>query len=376
MPASSLSIKTEGVRESDSGDVKNQRINSRVKMDLWSGSMMDSFMPTITRRNFLGSLTLGTIYPDVERTIASELQAADWEKLDSSAIRWSIAKKSLVAGLDHLDFWSKPFLAMRCADKFSSEIGLCALFNDETDELTTKPGRILTDWNSLTNERAYLNDRFCIERGTGIKALKEFLKAEVDGNAKTGSARTTALIALASQWATGSGPDWGDILSAFRGCYDRLIGHYHIDQRGFHHWKNSMIEGMRLTRPALSDFSQARLCNATRLFSRAKALSKTMCIYRRGLRLKSWQENYCSALRRCCWTTRSLVRSYRCALQTSRRKASASRTWPTVAPADLLRQRELTFSSFGKPILRPLIIGLSQGKRISLRIEGRSQGRI
>ena len=110
---------------------------------------MGSFMPPMTRRNFLGSLTLGTIYPDVERTVASELQAADWEKLDSSAIRWSIAKKSLVAGLDHVDFWSKPFLATRYADKLPSEIGLCALFEGETDELTTKPRRMLADSNSL-----------------------------------------------------------------------------------------------------------------------------------------------------------------------------------------------------------------------------------
>ena len=107
---------------------------------------MGSFMPPMTRRNFLGSLTLGTIYPDVERTVASELQAADWEKLDSSAIRWSIAKKSLVAGLDHVDFWSKPFLATRYADKLPSEIGLCALFEGETDELTTKPRRMLADF--------------------------------------------------------------------------------------------------------------------------------------------------------------------------------------------------------------------------------------
>jgi hypothetical protein len=38
--------------------------------------------------------------------------------------------------------------------------------------------------------------------------------------------------------------------------------------------------------------------------------------------------------------------------------AGASRTYATIQPADLLRQRELVFSSFGKPIPRPLVVGL------------------
>ena len=43
--------------------------------------------------------------------------------------------------------------------------------------------------------------------------------------------------------------------------------------------------------------------------------------------------------------------------------AGASKTYPTVGLADLVRQRELTFNSFGKPILRPLIIGLGLDER-------------
>ena len=43
--------------------------------------------------------------------------------------------------------------------------------------------------------------------------------------------------------------------------------------------------------------------------------------------------------------------------------AGASKTFPEVQSADLLRQRELTFSSFGKPVLHPLIIGLGLDER-------------
>ena len=43
--------------------------------------------------------------------------------------------------------------------------------------------------------------------------------------------------------------------------------------------------------------------------------------------------------------------------------AGASKTFPQVHSGDLVRQRELTFSSFGKPVLHPLIIGLELDER-------------
>ena len=200
-------------------------------------------MNILTRRGFLGSLAFGSIYPNVEQFPASQLQAMGGEA-HPSKILWSIAKRNLVAHLDHVDFWSKPRCAIKYADQLPSEIGRGALFYGEAAEVPAKSALTRVDSMSLEKEYASLNERFSFQHGTGIKTLTELLRARVDANAKSSRVATTALIALDSQWSTRSGPDWTEILSVFRGCYDRLIGHYHINERGFHHWKNWMKEGV------------------------------------------------------------------------------------------------------------------------------------
>ena len=79
-------------------------------------------MDIITRRSFLGSLALGSIYPNVEEAAGSQLQAAEG-RAHPSDIHWSIAKQSSVAKLNRVDFWSKPLGGIRYADELPSEIG-------------------------------------------------------------------------------------------------------------------------------------------------------------------------------------------------------------------------------------------------------------
>src|SRR5438128_11500270 len=102
MPASNLSMKMEEVRGSDSGDVKSKGINSRVKMNTLFREITMGFMPPMSRRSFLGSLTFGSIYPNVERAAGSQLEAAEG-RAHTNDIRWSIAKQSSVAKLNHVD---------------------------------------------------------------------------------------------------------------------------------------------------------------------------------------------------------------------------------------------------------------------------------
>ena len=186
-------------------------------------------MDIITRRSFLGSLALGSIYPNVEEAAGSQLQAAE-RRAHPSDIHWSIAKQSSVAKLNRVDFWSKPLGGIRYADELPSEIRHGALFYGETGQPLASP--VLTPANS--------SDPVILHRGTGISTLAELLLTEVSVIAKSTRIKPTALIALDSRWPGRTGPDWADILPVFRKCYDRLIGHYHINQRGFHHWKTSL----------------------------------------------------------------------------------------------------------------------------------------
>ena len=79
-------------------------------------------MDIITRRSFLGSLALGSIYPNVEQAAGAQLEAAEG-RAHTNDIRWSIAKQSSVAKLNRVDFWSKPLGGIRYADELPSEIG-------------------------------------------------------------------------------------------------------------------------------------------------------------------------------------------------------------------------------------------------------------
>jgi hypothetical protein len=226
---------------------------------------------------------------------------------------------------------------------------------------------MLADSNSLTNERAFLRDRFCVQRGTGIKALKELLEAEVDGNAKSGPARTTALIALDSRWSTRPGPDWADILPAYRSCYDRLIGHYHITQRGFLHWKTSLTacapDASRFERFFTNAASQCDLVvftsqslleNDVHLSARASTESLVGELMQRFAQVLCDEKLVQQIIPISKKSGKGANQPHMLALSS----AGASSQFPTIQASDLLRQRELVFSSFGKPILSPRIIGL------------------
>ena len=317
-------------------------------------------MDIITRRSFLGSLALGSIYPTVEQAAGSQLQAAE-RRAHTSDTHWSIAKQSSVAKLNRIDFWSKPLGGIRYADELPSEIRRGALFYGETGQPLARP--VLTPANS--------SDPVILHRGTGVSTLAELLVTEVSVIAKSSRIKPTALIALDSRWSGRTGPDWADILPVFRKCYDRLIGHYHINQRGFHHWKNSMIEGAP-DAPCFERFftSAALQCDAV-VFTSQSLIENDVHLSARdsteilaGELLQRFAQvllddevaREIAPMR----TTNCAPKYPRCYALGS---AGASKTYPTVGLADLLRQRELTFSSFGKPVLRPLIIGLGLDER-------------
>ena len=93
-------------------------------------------MNIITRRSFLGSLAVGSIYTNAEQIEASQLQAAEWEK--DKEICWSIDRQNLLTHLDHVDFWSRPICPMRYAAQLPSEVGRGTLFYGESGKLQSK----------------------------------------------------------------------------------------------------------------------------------------------------------------------------------------------------------------------------------------------
>src|SRR5262249_14637043 len=156
-------------------------------------------------------------------------------------ILWSIARQHARSDSAHVDFWSKLLCEVAYADQLPLAIGRGSLmFNRGTIDFQANSRPTHFDSSLKDKYNRLLSDRLCFRSGPGINSLTDLLRPKMDVNVKSSRTKTTALIALDSQWPTAKGPDWTDLLPTFRGCYDRLIGHYHINQRGFHHWKNVM----------------------------------------------------------------------------------------------------------------------------------------
>src|SRR4029077_13821006 len=80
-------------------------------------------MNIITRRSFLGSLALGSIYTNVEQPSALQLQGTEEEKEQTGEILWSIARQHPRSDSAHVDFWRKPLCEVAYADQLPLAIG-------------------------------------------------------------------------------------------------------------------------------------------------------------------------------------------------------------------------------------------------------------
>ena len=300
---------------------------------------------------------------NVEHSSALQLQGTEANQEQIGEIFWTIARQHPRSDWAHVDFWSKPLCECAYTAQLPLTIGRGTLMFGTIDNQAN--ARLSHCDSSLREKHNKLfSNRLCFQSGAGINSLTELLRTRVNVNVKSSRARTTALIALDSRWSTSTlaGLDWAEILPAFRGCYDQVIGHYHINQRGFHHWKNWMKEGPfnassfeRFFTSAASQCdavvitSQSLIENDMHLPARASTESLVGELMQRFSQVLFDDE-----------ITRDVVPTGQANCEPKQPRiyalgsAGASRTYPAVELAGLLRQREVTFSSFGKPVRRAL----------------------
>jgi len=308
-------------------------------------------MNTITRRSVLGSLALGSIYANFEQIKASQPNAAQWEK--DKEIRFSFARQNALTKSAHVDFWSRPICPISYANQLPSELGRGMLFYGQRGQLQSKEPADLMSLQTLT----------------------ECLRTRVSGNGQAAHVKTTALIALDSEWPSRFGPDWADILPALRGCYDRLIGHYHIPQRGFYHWKISMTKAA----PDVSKFERfftnaASQCDAV-VFTSQSLMENDVHLPARAsteqllgeLMQRFSQVLFQDQIAGHVISTGNIKCQPKSPRMYALGSAGACKIFAHVYSGDLARQRELTFGSFGKPVRRPLVIGLGLDERSAER---------
>jgi len=205
-------------------------------------------MATIQRRHLLSSLAATTVCagvaPRIDSARATGLLNAERSDNGHDGCRaaWFIAREDCETVGDHVvEFWTKPFCDIRHADYLPraivrgvlwynyAEYPYCMRKPEVLDYIDSVFRQDRSDW--LNNPRQFAEHSG--ETGNLSSPLLSLL-AETNPNKR---GLRVALIALHSQSLCPMEPDWADMLPALRRCYDRVIGHFHLERRGFRQWK-------------------------------------------------------------------------------------------------------------------------------------------
>lgn len=326
-------------------------------------------MSIINRRGFLQSLAASPFFAS---DVRSQSLPSDEGIAERHNGRWFIARQDCGPSADYaVDFWSTPSCQVDYANHLPSEIvrGLVWYDSKAGDEQEPRDHASL-----VANEKfSWLNSPCQFSTAEGRSALSQALP-NVFGR-KSGP--RTALLALDSSFATATDPAWAEMIPSFRRHYDRIIGHFHMTQRGFHDWQTALTGQPQ----GVSRFEQ--------LFTNAAVQCDAIVLTAQSLAENdgslpasaSTQELVAELMRR---FGRVLLDHEIVAHIVPIDSAIADRTMHpryfvvgsmgafvpslSVQEVSLARQRELVFCGFGKPVLRPLLIGLDLNEDTAQKI--------
>jgi hypothetical protein len=191
---------------------------------------------TIDRRHLLGSLAAAAVCPSGASTAlaaAPTLQARVNHQARQSSERWFLARESRNQQSDHaVDFWERPFSDIAYAKHLPPEIIRGAMWYDAYDEPNCRAPETISQsfdqyrFNWAENYQRYAAFSNSLENLSS--ALQSLTK-----NDSSNSTKRTALLSLDSiSPSPMREPSWSEVLPAFRSCYDHIIGHFHLSQRG------------------------------------------------------------------------------------------------------------------------------------------------
>jgi hypothetical protein len=343
-------------------------------------------MKIINRRRFLGSLAASTACGEIALTESFRPNEQGGAKQPNNKNgSWFLMKQNREPpGVHVVDFWSKPVSDIEYASKLPSGIVRGSLWYDSEPctDLTVAVDLNYVD-SILEQERSvWLTDRcLVIQRRNKIENFPELLLSALGEKVPGARGRRTALIALDSLGPATADLDWADMLPAFRRCYHRVIGHFRIERRGFHHWEQ-WLSNPRFDVSYFERFftKTATQCDAVILTSQSLAENDV------HLPARASTESLIGELtRRFGQVLLDDVLAEIAPIGASPGPASqprifalgsagASATAPRLEETDLLRQRELVFSSFGRPITCPLLIATQADEGCAESIRNQIKG--
>jgi len=223
-----------------------------------------------------------------------------------------------------IDFWARPFSDIAHAQYLPSDVARGAMWYDTFENPDDRMPKGIDQ--SFQNYRFDWPDR---PRGyaacsDGVAALSSALHSLIERDRSHSTARA-AFISLDS-FGPLREPTWAEVLPAFRSCYDHIVGHFHLPQRGLRQWRSFLN----------AHFEEGYF---QEYFANAAAQCDAVILTSSGL---------CESDVRCCprASTEELVgelmRDFGCALLTP---AILERIVGATAPADLRKPRLFALAS-------------------------------
>ena len=326
-------------------------------------------MKTIDRRTFLGSLAFSGIHASTAApTHTAQSDTGSHQHKPEKDLVWTVVQHHPKPSND-IHFWSMPTCTVPYGSELDPRVTRGTLFlHYEGEDLDSHSSLKYVD-ALLGQDRASWMARNCSCRGSISDALSLVL-----GDSKL-SENATALVALDSRGVGGEEVAWHDILPALRRHYPRIIGHFHIPDRGFHHWKTRLSQNNKEAFSGLFTRAASQ-CDAV-IFTSQSLLENDTYLPARGstdMLVAELMTRLCRGLEN------NGVLEQMSALQGKQPRmfalgsAGAHRHFASLNLADLARQREIVFASFGKPLARPLLVGLDLARTSEAKLQNQIAG--
>ena len=340
-------------------------------------------MTDINRRNVLQSLVAGAALTDLLPGAGAQAKTPVEHSVKSGERNqgggaWFIARqKREITERSIVDFWTKPLCEAEHWKHLPPNIARGVLWHEDEARFSPQGAPVAQDQGALEYVESVLkkdqtdwhNDpsQF-VAAYDGTKSLSSLLMSLVGKRDIDRLGTRTALLDLNSLSPWLMDPDWAEDIKAFRDCYDRVIGYFHLEQRGFHHWKTSLTQ--RRINPRYFDrlfWQPASQCDVV-IMTSASLLEHDCFLSRRAstdalvgqllerLGHALLDENVLEHIAPC--DPISVTGEERRMPRMLALGSLASDTmYPEIRERDLISQFELVHSSFGKPLPGRLLIG-------------------
>lgn len=189
----------------------------------------------IDRRRLLGSLAATTACVPVASSInAAGFAARGDANNESQSYETLFLAREVLQKPSIVDFWMRPFCDIAYEQYLPREIARGKMWYEALGQPDRSTSEAI-DRSIKYHCRAWAGRPQMAAHVDCIQTFSSTLRTLIEDEAANSTART-AFLSLDSLGPSRE-PNWAEVLPAFRSCYDRVVGHFHLPQRGLRQWR-------------------------------------------------------------------------------------------------------------------------------------------